>query len=125
MNIVGSLKSIPVTKAYWNIITVWDKEAVEAIERRPFRVYLPCGAEGFAIGDVDKLAELMDAQCEGHWVEQPELRSPDGDVAYWEGSCIIGVYTLGVRIEAIHQYINDRESRRALHRSARGFVQSL
>ena len=126
MNIVSSLKSIPVTQAYRCIITAWNDQEAGSFERRPFRVYLPCGAEGFAIGDPDQLSELMDAQCEGRWIEDIQFKSEDGQECGWEGICVIAdEIRLGVRIEAVHEYINHRLTRREMVRSAKAFEQSL
>lgn len=124
MNIVSSLKSIPVTKAHQSIITAWDKETDTVDERKPFRVYLPCGAEGIAVGDTDDLSNLMDAQCEGHWVEQMEF-NVGGDTAYWEGTTIIGCHTVGIRIEVVHHYIALRITRQERRKSARAFEATL
>lgn len=124
MNIVSSLKSIPATKACHCIITAWDKETETVEARKPFRVYLPCGAEGIAVGYTDELCELMDAQCEGHWVEQLKFTG-DGNASYYVGTAIIGCHTVGVRIEVVHHYIYDRIERRELRKSAKAFEQSL
>lgn len=113
MKIYPTLKSVPVTKANDCIITAWDKEQEDFSDRKPFRVYLPCGAEGFAIGDCDELADVIDAQCEGNWVEQLEFTSEDGVICSWDGVCLIGIYTLGVRIERVYQYIDARTTRKA------------
>lgn len=125
MNIVSSLKSIPVTKAHQFIITAWDKETETVDERKPFRVYLPCGAEGIAVGDEDALSNLMDAQCEGHWVEQMEFTVESDITAYWEGTTFIGCGPVGIRIEVVHHYIAHRIARQERRKSARAFEATL
>ena len=104
MKIYSSLKKVPVTKMYSQILTAFCVDKGQDFnDRTPFIVYLPCGKEGVAVGSVDELMELANAQTEGQTEGLWEYLGQDDDVLdqSYQSTCELAGYKVILCIEFV------------------------
>lgn len=103
MKIYPSLKKVPVTKMFQNIITAYAPSSQSFEERTPFIVYLTDGTEGIAVGSVHHLIDLMGDQSEyriGKW----NIVESDGAPTHLTTTCDFADIEVALVIEAVALY---------------------
>lgn len=111
MKVYSSLKKVPVTKMFQNIITAFASSSQSFEERTPFVVYLPDGKEGVAVGSVSNLISLMEEQSEGR-IEKWSVIETAECPSHLTTSCDFADIDVTLVIEPVAVYVSDHIERK-------------
>lgn len=109
MKVYKSLKKVPVTKLFSNIVTAHT--STQSFEdRTPFIVYLPSGKEGIAVGGLHQLTTLMNDQSEG----RIDVWTVHEEPTHLKAFCDFGGVDVTLIIEPVASYVTmDSERKEA------------
>ena len=111
MKVYKSVKKVPVTKLFSNIVTAYASSSQSFEERTPFIVYLPDGKEGVAVGSVRNLIDLMEAQSEGR-IDKWSLFEQEDRPSHLATTCDFADIEVTLVIEPVAAYVTDDINRK-------------